>query len=93
MALTQEDLAALGSFISSEVGKAVEAVKADFTTQASANREATVGHPDVPFDAGPEYYIHLADGTVSVSHDTASTHMPGEDGTPVAVIGRYLKGA
>lgn len=94
MAFTADELAALGQFISSEVGKAVDAIRGDLETrpQTTQERASVVGVPDVAPDAGPEYWIHLADGTVMVSHDSASTHMPGADGTPVPVIGRYQKG-
>jgi hypothetical protein len=63
------------------------------TPAVSQNRVAQVGAPDVAPDAGPEYYVHLADGSVVVSHDSGSTHMPNAQGEPVAVIGRYQKGA
>lgn len=94
MALDQADLAALGSFISNEVGKATEALRQEFATRAATpeNRAAQVGVPDVDPDAGPDYWVHLADGTVTVSKDSTSTHMPGPDGETIPVIGRYLKG-
>lgn len=61
--------------------------------QEAQTRASVVGVPDVPADAGPEYYVHLADGEVVVTHDSASTHLPNEAGEPVLVIGRYQKGA
>ena len=104
MALEQSDLAQLGAFFR----QAAEEVKADILqiveqrigeVEASVPapapetpREAVVGKPDVDPEAGPEFYIHLADGQVIISRDSASTHMAGPDGQPVQVIGRYQKG-
>jgi hypothetical protein len=61
-------------------------------TPAPADRASLVGKPDVNPEAGPEYYVHLADGSVVVTRDSASTHMANADGESVAVIGRYQKG-
>jgi len=56
--------------------------------QVAQDRVSVVGKPDVDPEAGPEYYIHLADGSpVFKSHDSASTHING-----VLVIGRYQVG-
>lgn len=100
MAFSPEDLAQLAGFISQEVGKGIEALKADIkpaektAEEIAAARASQVGVPDVPEDAGPLYYIHLADGSpVFTSHDSTSTHMDSGSGIPVAVIGRYQVGA
>jgi hypothetical protein len=94
MALTQEDLSALASFVKTEVENAVSTVRADLASRVpeAADRASVVGVPDVDPEAGPEFYIHLADGTITRSHDSQSTHMPGEDGEQVQVIGRYQVG-
>jgi hypothetical protein len=92
MALTPEDLEALGSFIDSKLKSAFGEAEKVRAEDAEKSRDATVGIPDVDPDAGPEFYIHLADGSVVTSHDSSSTHLPDNDGTPVAVIGRYQKG-
>jgi photosystem II stability/assembly factor-like uncharacterized protein len=94
MSFTQEDLAQLASFVKSEVESAIGAVRAEHENreQTPADRASVVGVPDVDPEAGPEYYIHLADGTVLTSYDAGSTHMPGKDGEPVQVIGRYQVG-
>jgi hypothetical protein len=108
MALENSDLQAIKDFFGSEI-KSVEerllsvvesrigdvpagtpAVPAE---RAAQDRVAQVGAPDVAPDAGPEYYVHLADGSVVESYDSGSTHMPNAKGEPVAVIGRYQKGA
>src|SRR6185437_12410963 len=52
--------------------------------QAAQDRVSVVGKPDTDPEAGPEYWIHLADGEVLKSFDSASTHVNG-----VLVIGRY----
>jgi hypothetical protein len=97
MPFTQEDLAQLASFVKNEVETAVEAVRADFGSREAApatpaDRASVVGVPDVDPESGPEFYIHLADGTVVTSYDSGSTHMPGKDGEAVQVIGRYQVG-
>lgn len=89
MALDKEDLALLGEFIKSEVVKIVGDAPAP---PEPAERSAVVGKPDVPFDAGPEFWIHLADGEVVKSHDSSSTHLASTDGSTVQVIGRYQVG-
>lgn len=96
MALSQEDLAQLATFVEQRITAGVEALRADLSQektpeQQEAERAAVVGIPDVPHDAGPEFYIHLADGSVIRSHDSASTHMD-VDGVTVQVIGRYQVG-
>jgi hypothetical protein len=103
MALENSDLQAIKNFFGSEIRSVeerllgvVESRLGGDSPEAPAepqNRVAQVGAPDVAPDAGPEYYVHLADGSVVVSHDSGSTHMPNAQGEPVAVIGRYQKGA
>jgi hypothetical protein len=93
MALTQEDLAALGSFIDQRVSEAVAKGAPEqppmSTAQLQADRESKVGRAEVPFDAGPLYYLHLSNGDVVTSHDSSSTHMGADDGSTQQVIGRY----
>lgn len=61
---------------------------AEPTPEEEANsRVSVVGKPDVDPEAGPEYYVHLADGQVVKSFDSASTHVNG-----LLVIGRYPVG-
>ena len=80
--------------VESRIGGAAGPAPAEPQTaeEAAQARVSVVGVPDVPPDAGPEYYVHLADGEVVVTHDSASTHLPNEAGEPVQVIGRYQKG-
>jgi hypothetical protein len=100
MALSAEELEQLGRFIESRAATVFEGLLADAESRksastaanAAATREAIVGRPDVNPDAGPEFYVHLADGSVITSHDSGSTHMEA-DGKPVQVIGRYQVGA
>jgi hypothetical protein len=84
MALTQEDLAALGAFIDQKI-TAATAEK----PKTPADRASEVGVPEVPFDAGPLYYLHLANGDVIQSHDSASTHIAAADGSTQQIIGRF----
>jgi len=97
VALDKSDLELLGSFIderiSGIIGDVEKAREEKAVQNAERNRAAVVGTPDVPADAGPEFYVHLADGSVVTTHDSSSTHLPGADGEPVAVIGRFQKGA
>jgi hypothetical protein len=83
MALTPEDLELLGSFIDKKIAGAAP---------AASDRTAKVGTPDVDPEAGPLYWIHLADGSVLESHDSGSTHMLSGSGKTELVIGRFLKG-
>jgi hypothetical protein len=94
MALTQEDLEALGSFIDSKIAAAVPAAPPEPTEEEKAQQaqnEYTLkaGRPDVDPEAGPDYYVHLANGDVVTTKDSGSTHMT-VDGETVAVIGRYM---
>lgn len=88
MAFSPDDLASLGQFIGNEIDKRFAAA-----APPPPDRASQVGVPDVPFDAGPEFYVHLANGEVIKSYDSGSTHMPGSDGSTVQVIGRYQVGA
>lgn len=87
MALTQEDLAALGAFIDQKIHAAIQ--EPEPREQTAADRASQVGVPDVPFDAGPLFYLHLANGDVIQSHDSASTHLRADDGSTQQIIGRY----
>lgn len=79
MALTQEDLELLGSFIDQKIAASVPAPP-----------QAPPDDPDTAIrkEAEPWYYVHLADGRVVESQDSSSTHMD-----DMMVIGRYQKGA
>lgn len=87
MALTPEDLEALGAFIDSKITAATGDIA------AAAKPAENHGAPDPANDTAnaPEYFVHLANGDVITSKDSASTHMD-VDGKSVAVIGRYLTG-
>lgn len=90
MALTQEDLALLGKFVTDEIEKKLSAAQS--APQTPEDRASQVGVPDVDPEAGPEFYIHLADGEVVKSHDSSSTHLQSSAGESVQVIGRYQVG-
>jgi hypothetical protein len=101
MALEDSDLAKIGAFLKSEVSGVEERLMtaldqkiADVPAAVAASQphEAVAGKPEVDPEAGPDYYVHLADGTVVTTKDSASTHLPGQNGEPVTVIGRYQKG-
>lgn len=89
-----EDLAQLGEFIDQKIKAGVEDMRQHLTPapqtaeQQAAARASIVGVPDVPHDAGPEYWVHLANGDVITSHDSVSTHMK-VDGQQVQVTGRF----
>jgi len=91
MPFTPEDLAVLGGFIESKVASLISS-RTDAPAAEPVPREALVGVPDVPFDAGPLYYVHLANGEIVQSHDSASTHLADTDGRTQLVIGRYPVG-
>lgn len=94
MPFTPEDLAALGGFIEQKISSALSATaQAPAPTVEPVPRESQVGVPDVPFDAGPLYYIHLANGEVIQSHDSASTHLADSEGRTQQVIGRFQMGS
>lgn len=94
MAFTQEDLAALGSLIGDVVDKKLadsrppEPSDEEKAETAAQQQRLKAGVPDVDPEAGPDYYVHLANGDVIVTKDSGSTHI-GVDGETVAVIGRY----
>ena len=94
MPFSPEELAQLGEFVSQKVEAGISAIKADLARnektpeQAAQERSAVVGIPDVPPDAGPLYWIHLANGDVIESHDSASTHID-VNGITVPVTGRW----
>jgi hypothetical protein len=100
MALTKEDLEALGSFIETKVkdiaGDMIATRESENAQQtadnAVQNRVSVVGKPDVDPEAGPKYYVHLADGSVLQTFDAGSTHMANDAGEQMAVIGRYQMG-
>lgn len=94
MALTQEDLKELGTFIDARVTQAVSAAAEDAQAreQTPQERSSVVGKPDVDPESGPLHWVHLANGDVVETFDAGSTHLPGADGEPVLVIGRYQKG-
>lgn len=91
MALDKTDLELLGQFIENKVKDLVTDV-APAAAPEPVDRASQVGVPDVAPDAGPEFWLHLADGEVVRSHDSASTHIAAADGSSVQVIGRYQIG-
>ena len=88
MALTAEDLAAIGSVIEQKVATAVED-RISMQPKAPENH----GAPDAAnsLEGAPVYYVHLANGNVIETQDAGSTHMD-VDGESVQVIGRFQKG-
>lgn len=96
MSLTEDDFANLGKFIDSRIAAAAPAPAATPATAPGVDPEVerakTVGTPDVAPDAGPEFYVHLANGEVIKSHDSSSTHFEAPDGSTIQVIGRYQVG-
>lgn len=90
MALTQEDMEALGAFIDKklEAAKPAEPTEEEAAQAAANEQRLKAGVPDVDPQAGPEYYVHLANGDVITTRDAGSTHMS-VDGETVAVVGRY----
>jgi hypothetical protein len=104
MALDKADLDAILSGLEQKITSTVETVAANLfekheaDTQAAAadnavqNRVSVVGKPDVDPEAGPKYYVHLADGSVLQTFDAGSTHMANDAGEQMAVIGRYQMG-
>jgi len=85
MALTTEDLELLSSFVDRKLAELGASAP-----QTPAERAAIVGTPDANPEAGPDYWIHLADGSVVVGKDSVSTHML-SNGEQTLVIGRYAK--
>jgi hypothetical protein len=95
MALTKEELDSIGSFLKSELSAGLADVEERLAAKAAASVPAeNHGAPDAANDAsaGPSYYVHLANGDVITSQDSASTHMT-VDGKTVQVIGHYTVGA
>jgi hypothetical protein len=91
VAFSPEELAQLGAFVEQKVAAGVEAIRGEFQHQSPAaevDRASVVGIPDVPEDAGPSYWVHLANGDVIESQDSASTHVD-VGGVAVPVTGRY----
>ena|SRR5271154_4327898 len=88
MPFTQDDLAQLATFVRTEVQTAVSAFQDAKPAATAADRASVVGVPDVAPDAGPMYWVHLADGSVIESYDSGSTHVD-VGGVGVQVIGRY----
>jgi hypothetical protein len=87
MALDANDLQQLAAFVRQEVHQAVADIKAEPGAPVQS-RESLVGVPDVAPDAGPEYWVHLANGDVITSYDSASTAVE-VGGVGVPVIGRF----
>jgi photosystem II stability/assembly factor-like uncharacterized protein len=91
VSLSEEDFARLGAFIDQRIDAAKPAEPTDEEKAADAANQQRLkaGVPDVDPEAGPDYYVHLANGDVITTKDAGSTHM-GVDGETVEVIGRYL---
>lgn len=93
MALTPEDIAALGALIDSKVSEAVSGQVAAAVTEATTPQPQTNDEPQNQPENQPVYYVHLANGKVVESRDSVSTHMADpETGEALTVIGRYAKG-
>jgi hypothetical protein len=94
MALTAEDLAALGALIDSKVSDAVSGQVASAVAEATTPQPQTNDEPQNQPENQPDWYVHLSNGKVIESKDSQSTHMQDPDtGEAVVVIGRYAKGA
>jgi hypothetical protein len=92
--LPPEFMQQLGEFIDSRIRQNVPAAPPEQTAEEKAEtarqqQRLKAGVPDVDPEAGPDYYVHLANGDVITTKDSGSTHV-GVDGETVAVIGRYL---
>jgi photosystem II stability/assembly factor-like uncharacterized protein len=89
--LTQDELEQFAALIDSRIAasKPAEPTEEEKASQAALDQRLKAGVPDVDPEAGPDYYVHLANGDVITTKDSGSTHM-GVDGETVAVIGRYL---
>jgi len=93
MALDANDLQQLAAFVRQEVDAGIAQVRKDMGKESAPaapeqDRASVVGVPDVPPDAGPEYWVHLANGDVITSYDSASTAVE-VGGVGVPVVGRY----
>ena len=91
MSFTQDELEQFAALIDSRIAAAKPPEPTEEEArEAEANQQRLkAGVPDVDPEAGPDYYVHLANGDVITTKDSGSTHM-GVDGETVAVIGRYL---
>ena len=88
MALSAEELQQVLDAIKGQVPPEPSPEAAQAQADADYSRQA--GHPDVDPEAGPTYYVHLANGNVIESKDSGATHVE-QDGETVDVIGRYQK--
>lgn len=86
-AFSSEQIEELKAIFASQPVQPAEPAGPVTPEDAEAARVAAVGKPDVDPEAGPEYYVHLANGDVVKSFDSASTHVNGQ-----LVIGRYAVG-
>jgi len=89
MALSEEELQQVLAVINSQPQPAAPEPTPE---QVAQDRVAVVGKPDVDPEAGPEFYVHLANGDVVKSFDSSSTHIADPDGVSQLVIGRYQVG-
>jgi hypothetical protein len=90
MAFTPEELEQLGAVIDAKVQSAVGGAVAEATTPKPQTNDEAQNQPENQ----PDYYVHLANGHVVTSKDSAGTHMTDPDsGETVMVIGRYPVGA
>jgi hypothetical protein len=92
--LPPEFMQQLGEFIDSRIRQNAPAAPPELTEEEKAKKaeldqRLMAGVPTVDPEAGPDYYVHLANGDTIVTKDSGSTHM-GVDGETVAVIGRYM---
>jgi len=83
---SEEQIAELKALLSESAPAAAPAPEPT-PEQVAQDRVSVVGKPDVDPEAGPEFYVHLADGQVVRSFDSSSTHVDGQ-----LVIGRYAVG-
>jgi len=89
MAFTPEELEQLGQVIDAKVQAATADVVKAAEPQPQANDEAQ-NQPENQ----PDYWVHLADGSVFKSKDSQSTHMLSPtSGISEAVIGHFPAGA
>jgi hypothetical protein len=93
MALTPEDIAALGELIDSKVQAAVSGEVQSAVTQATTPQPQLNDEPQNQPENQPDYYVILANGKAFETKDSQSTHMTDPDtGEAVAVIARNPKG-
>jgi hypothetical protein len=84
MALTPEDMAQIADLIKGTVSTQV----AEATTPQPQTNDEVQNQPENQ----PDYYVHLADGTVVISKDAGSTHMVNDEGKTLQVTGRFPVG-